>query len=77
MEIIKVQSYKISITFPWGERRQLFCDQVERDSDGTLRWKAVDTGLEPTLDCILTETKEMVSGWLGGTADTTVEISLA
>jgi hypothetical protein len=77
MDIAKDTTYRIAIRFPWGELRAFECADVWRDDCGAVRWRAdTSSGLDPYLDCALQETAGWVMGWLGGTSDTVVVISI-
>ena len=78
MEIVSSRGYRVVVRFPWGERREYDEIAVTRESDGTLRWQTGEDGggLEPYCDMVVQETERWIMGWVGGTCDTSVVISL-
>ena len=76
MDLIAENTYRVVMRFPWGERRDVGELAVTRDPDGTVRWACEDPGvLEPYCD-VVRETDHWIMGWVGGTCDTTVVISV-
>jgi hypothetical protein len=75
MKIEPGSSFKITVSYPWGAKKEFECAEVVRDDDGSIRWRSeTDVGLEPCLDCAVEESERHITGWLGGSCDTTVMI---
>lgn len=78
MEIVQGRGYRVVVRFPWGELRTYEDVGVIREADGTLHWESGEEagGLEPFCDMLVQETDRWIMGWMGGTCDTPVVISI-
>jgi len=77
MEIDADRTYLITIRMPWGDLKRFEAKGLVRAQDGTIAWPPQGCeGLEAYLDCIIDEREEYVLGWLGGSCDATVVVSL-